>query len=302
MAGSKGDHMPGTLAPALCRLYDRLHRFWEGAATQRRLALCLLWIYLCTLAAVELARESLFPAWLPPPPHSYFSAIELAFTLILGIELLSLIFVLPASLSRSMGKQFEILTLILLRNAFKELPRFGEPVEISLANLFQVGEIAASAAAALCVFLCLGVYRHLQRPLHFIRNDDQRQGYVLSKKLVALILFGIFSGIALEHVWLFAQDKQAAGGAGFFETIYTVLIFADIAMVLIAQRYMPCYFAVFRNSGFVIGTLLMRLALSAPPYLCAGLAVFAALYVLALTWGINRFGSIFMEGDIQKRP
>ena len=287
--------MPGTLAPSLSRLYDRLYHFWEGTATQRRLALCLLWIYLLTLAAVELRRQGLFPAWLPEPPTSHFWSIELAFTLILGMELLSFIFVLPASLSRSMGKQFEILTLILLRNAFKELPQFGEPVEIGMGNLFQIGEIAASAGAALLVFLCLGMYRQLQQSRHFIQDDNRRQGYVLSKKLVALILFGIFAGIGVEHIWAFVQGRPAPGGSGFFETIYTVLIFADIAMVLIAQRYMPCYFAVFRNSGFVIGTLLMRLALSAPPYLCAGLAVFAALYVLALTWGIGRFSASFAE-------
>ena len=293
--------MPGAMAPALCRLYDRLYRLWEGAATQRRLALCLLWIYLITLVAVELERQGLFPAWLPRPPHSHFWSIEFAFTLILGMELLSLIFVLPASLSRTMGKQFEILTLILLRNAFKELPKFGEPVEIDLGNLFQIGEIAASAGAALCVFLCLGVYRHLQQQRHFIHNDVQRQRYIMSKKLLALILFGIFTAIGAEHVWAAVNGLPAPGGSGFFETIYTVLIFADIAMVLIAQRYMPSYFAVFRNSGYVIGTLLMRLALSAPPYLCAALAVFAALYVLALTWGIDRFAPAFGEESVRER-
>lgn len=293
--------MPGTMAPSLCRLYDRLHQLWEGSATQRRLALGLLWIYLLTLAAVELQRQGIFPAWLPTPPTSHFWSIELAFTLILGMELLSLIFVLPASLSRSMGKQFEILTLILLRNAFKELPKFGEPVEIGLGNLFQIGEIAASATAALLVFLCLGVYRHLQQGRHYIQDDSRRQGYVLSKKLVALILFCIFAGIGAEHFLAFLEGRPVPGGSGFFETIYTVLIFADIAMVLIAQRYMPSYFAVFRNSGFVIGTLLMRLALSAPPYLCAGLAVFAALYVLALTWGIGRFSATFAEGGAPGR-
>ena len=287
--------MPGTLAPSLCRLYDRLHHFWEGTATQRRLAFGLLWIYLLTLAAVELQRKGLFPAWLPQPPTSHFWSIELAFTLILVMELLSLIFVLPDSLSRSMGKQFEILTLILLRNAFKELPKFGEPVDIGMGNLFQIGEIAASAGAALLVFLCLGIYRHLQQGRNYIRDESRREGYVLSKKLVALILFGIFAGIGVEHVLAFLEGRPAPGGSGFFETIYTVLIFADIAMVLIAQRYMPSYFAVFRNSGFVIGTLLMRLALSAPPYLCAGLAVFAALYVLALTWGIERFSATFAQ-------
>lgn len=60
-------------------------------------------------------------------------------------------------------------------------------------------------------------------------------------------------------------------------------------MVLIAQRYMPCYYAVFRNSGFVAGTLLMRLSLSAPPLLCSATAVFAAFFVLGLNFGANYF-------------
>lgn len=281
--------MPGAAFPSLCRFYDRLHHAWEEPAIQRRLALCLLWVYLLALVAIELKRQGVWPLWLPQPPHSHFWSIQFAFTLILGMELVSLIFVLPASLSRSMGKQLEILTLILLRNAFKELSEFGEPVEVSLNNLLQVGGIAASGAGALCVFLCLGLYRQLQRPQHFIHSAEQRQRYVLSKKLLALILLLIFLCIGIQHAWGVIVGHSLSDGSGFFETIYTVLIFADIAMVLIAQRYMPCYFAVFRNSGFVIGTLLMRLALSAPPFLCAGLAVFAALFVVALTWGTNFF-------------
>ena len=51
--------------------------------------------------------------------HPFF-AIEVAFTILLILELLSLIFVLPKSVSRSLGKQFELLSLIFLRDAFKE--------------------------------------------------------------------------------------------------------------------------------------------------------------------------------------
>ena len=76
----------------------------------------------------------------------------------------------------------------------------------------------------------------------------------------------------------------------FFETIYTILIFADIALVLISQRFMPDLRAVFRNSGFVIGTLIMRLSLSAPwPWNIAS-SIFAAVFVLALTWATTYFG------------
>ena len=75
-----------------------------------------------------------------------------------------------------------------------------------------------------------------------------------------------------------------------------MLIFADIAMVLIAQRYMPAFHAVFRNSGFVIGTLLMRLALSATPLWSPAIGLFAAVFVLAVTWGTNYFTPLQQQG------
>ena len=62
------------------------------------------------------------------PGEEMLGLAHLAFSLILVMELMSLIFVIPASLSISIGKQFEILTLILLRNAFKELTTLEEPV------------------------------------------------------------------------------------------------------------------------------------------------------------------------------
>ena len=269
----------------LVKFYDRLQRFWERAATERGFGLALLWIYLGALCAVELQRMDLYPTWLPPVPDTHFFSIQTAFTLILVLEVISLIFILPNSLSRSMGKQLEILTMILLRNAFKELSLLPEPVSIDMDNLDAVIDIAVSGVGAVCVFLCLGFYRQNVRHQPFLNNPALLSSYVQAKKLTAITLLVIFTWLAAKDMWLALHGAHT----NFFETIYTVLIFADIAMVLIAQRYMPCYYAVFRNSGFVIGTLLMRLALSAPPLLCSGLAVFAGLYVLALTWGTNKF-------------
>lgn len=269
----------------ITRAFDSLHHFWENASTERSFGMLLLWIYLLALLAVELKRMGLYPVWLPQPPHSHYYSIQLAFTLILGLEVISFIFILPASLSRSIGKQLEILTLILLRNAFKELSVLPEPVSVDMENLRQVINIAVSAAGALCVFVCLGYYRRIIRPQSFKRSKDLLASYVRSKKLLAVALLLIFIALGVQDIHLFVTDHHT----DFFETIYTVLIFADIAMVLIAQRYMPCYYAVFRNSGFVIGTLLMRLSLAAPPLVSAAIAVFAALYVLALTWCANSF-------------
>lgn len=271
---------------AVGEFFDILHRFWESEKTERRLGFLLLWLYLLALASVELNRVGMFPDGWPKPPASHYYSIQLAFTLILAMEVISLIFVLPASLSKSMGKQLEILTLILLRNAFKELSIMPEPVYIDMDNLGQLIDIAISGSGALIVFLCLGFYRSMVRKQKlFLRDTNMLTRYVLCKKLLSVCLLGIFAGIAIYDAPAFIDGKDA----NFFETIYTVLIFADIAMVLIAQRFMPSYYAVFRNSGYVIGTLMMRLSLSAPPLLCSSIAVFSAIYVLSVTWGTNLF-------------
>jgi hypothetical protein len=249
-------------------------------------ALLIFWVYVCALISIELNRQNL----LPPPlavltPLSHFAAIHLAFTLILGLEVMGLILSISSSISRSIGKQFEILTLILLRNAFKELSALPEPVSV-LNNLQPVLHIGISGLGALCVFACLCVYMRLFRPQRFIHKPEMRMRYVMSKKLLSLALFVIFFGFAVWEARLFFHGR---GSHSFFENIYTVLIFADIALVLIAQRYMPTFQAVFRNSGFVIGTLLMRLALSATAPWDTVISVSAALYVLGLTWVTNYF-------------
>ena len=267
-------------------VFDWLHHAWEKPCNQRRMGLALLWFYLAVLLGVELQRQGLLPHWMPRLPNNHFYSIQLAFTIILGMELVSLIFIIPSSLSKSMGKQFEILTLILLRNAFKELANLPEPVHITLENIMSVVEIGSSAVGALAVFVCLGLYRRMARRQRFIESPEMRMRYVLSKKILALALFCIFVGTAARDFWELLQTGQPQH---FFENFYTVLIFADIAMVIIAQRYMPGYHAVFRNSGYVIGTLMMRLAISSPALISPVLGLAAALFVLGVTWATKLF-------------
>lgn len=277
----------------LTDIFDWLHHNWERTHVQRKVALVIFWIYVAALCCVELKRQGMLPPALAQlTPHSHFSAIQLAFTLILGLEVLSLIFIISTSFSRSVGKQFEILALILLRNAFKELAHLPEPVSIA-ANLEPVIHIAVTALGALGIFVALGIYGRLSSSYAYIQSPEMRMRYVISKKLLSLILFAIFLGIGIRDAWI---HLHTGADMRFFETIYTVLIFADIALVLIAQRYMPSFHAVFRNSGFVIGTLMMRLALSATPPWDTAASLFAAAYVLALTWATHYFRPAALRG------
>lgn len=278
-------------------VYDYLHELWESPATEQKLGVILLWVYLLALAAVELNRWGLYPEFLPHPPASHYYSVQLAFTLILGLEVISLIFILPSSLAKGMGKQMEILTLILLRNAFKELSILPEPVTISMGNIEPVYNIAVCITGGLIVFACRGLYQKIQRRQPLLHNAALLEQFVFIKKLLSFVLMLIFIAVAIYDFYLYLVYGIYSS---FFETIYTVLIFADIAMVLIAQRFMPSYFAVFRNSGFVMGTLLMRLSLSAPPLLSAGMAVFSGIYIVALAWVTNFFNPFSADQNLDQ--
>ncbi|HSN54167.1 MAG TPA: hypothetical protein VLT32_05825, partial [Candidatus Sulfomarinibacteraceae bacterium] len=67
----------------------------------------------------------------------------------------------------------------------------------------------------------------------------------------------------------------------------TLLIFADVLIVLISLRSSITYPVVFRYFGFAVATVLIRLALTAPRFIDAGLGITAALFALALTWLYN---------------
>lgn len=268
-------------------LFDIIHQFWENPRTQRGLATIIFFVYLAGLIGIEANRQGWLPPWLSHiTPTSHFQAIHLAFTLILGMEVIELILTISGSLSKSLGKQFEVMALILLRDAFKELSKLPEPVNLA-AGVEPVIHIASAGIGALAIFVCLGFYYQLRVHQNYITNPDEQMRYVMSKKVISLVLFLLFAGIAVRDLLIFTQTGE---DLNFFETIYTILIFADIALVLISQRFMPTFHAVFRNSGFVIGTLIMRLSLSAPwPWNIAASLV-AAVFVLGLTFATTWFG------------
>ena len=71
--------------------------------------------------------------------------------------------------------------------------------------------------------------------------------------------------------------------ADFLHGFYTLLILTDILVVLISQCYQPSFFTVFRNSGFALSTLIIRIALAAPPFYNVLLGIAAALFAILLT-------------------
>jgi len=266
-------------------IYDSIHHTLEHPVMRRRLYTGVFWIFIMVLAGTKAKSLGILPPGLAAyTPDSSWAAIHLAFNLILALELLSLIFTIPCSLSRALAKQFQILGLILLRNAFKQLPLLHEPINMAL-DWQAILNIGLLGAAALVVFICLGLYRRLPQPTRHMAGEI-RMRYVLAKKMLGLTLLVLFLYTGLDAIWHVLSTGQSTY---FFIHVYTILIFSDVALVLIAQRYIQNFHATFRNAGFVLATLLIRIALGTPPPWDALIGACAALYALALTWAVIRF-------------
>ncbi|SMF13035.1 hypothetical protein [Desulfovibrio gilichinskyi] len=265
--------------------FDPLHTFWESEKTQRTVAGILVACFIAALIGIELGNRGLLPDFIAiKTPDNHYHAIGIAFTLVLFLEVIGLIFVLPCSFAKSVGKQFEILCLILIRSSFKELVNFPEPITLT-GNMIPLYQILSDGAGAFAVFVLLGIYYKIQRPTPNL-SPDFKFRYVASKKLVALLLLATFAGLGIYNLVCPLLGKHHFD---FFSTFYTILIFSDILLVLISQRFLPSFHAVFRNSGFALVTLLIRLALAAPPFYNAILGVISAGFAVLLTLAYTTF-------------
>jgi hypothetical protein len=266
-------------------IFDPLHHVWENARIHKKISVGLVLFFLATVILIELKRQGFLPSGTAIIPNNHFYAVQFAFTVVLILEVISLIFTLPCSFSRSVGKQFEILSLILLRNAFKELAQLPEPVTFE-GSKSAVLYIISDGFGALLIFALLGYYYYVQSR---VAEDGMKSSdlfsFVAAKKGIALILLGLFIYMGINSAVLTIGGKAHTD---FLHDFYTLLILTDILVVLISQCFQPSFFTVFRNSGYALSTLLIRLALAAPPFYNVLLGMAAAVFAILLTMISNR--------------
>lgn len=274
--------------------FDSIHHYWEKERTERAMATLLILVFLGSLVVIEANRWGLLPPlFAKVVPTNHFYAVNAAFTLLLLHEVMGLVLILPRSFSRSVGKQFEILSLILLRSCFKELVNIHEPL-IFPQDVTPLLRILSDGVGALCVFILLAVFWRIGKVREKRRDGVRLYYFVVTKKLLASVLLMLFVGMGGYNLWLGASGQEMFD---FFAVFYTVLIFSDILIVLVSQRYLPCFVAVFRNSGLALCTVFIRLALSSPPYYNAAIGVGAAMFAILLTVAYNYFVSGRLLGE-----
>ena len=196
---------------------------------------------------------------------SPLSSLYTPFSILLVYEVYQLIRTIPDSFSSSVGKQYEIATLLVVRDILKRLSEVEgtEGWEISS----DLGFLLVECAAFLALFYTsLTYFRISDNPAKSGDMSGDIAVFVESKRLVANFMLIVFLLTAAYSFFTWIASVQDGGGSVsrviFFLDFFTFLILADILILLISYWFYTDFGNLARNTGFVLSTVIIRVAIS----------------------------------------
>ncbi len=231
------------------------------------------------------------------------SAIYTPFSFILIYEVYLLLYYLPKSTSIYIGKQYEIISLIVIRRIFKDLSN----LEVSL-NWFSIKNdllFTADLLAIVLLFFLIYIYYKLVRNSKVEKAEmitPEISKFISLKKIIATCLVPVFlvlSVYSLGH-WLyesfFSFSKIVTEikdiNKIFFDDFFTILILVDVLLLLFSFLHSDKFNIVIRNSGFIISTILIKLSFSTEGIMNIMLIVTAVVFGVILLKIHNQFDKI----------
>ena len=196
---------------------------------------------------------------------SPLSSLYTPFSILLVYEVYQLIRTIPDSFSSSVGKQYEIATLLVVRDILKRLSEVesSEGWEISS----DLGFLLVECAAFLALFYTSLIYfRMSEKSTKSSGISEDIAIFVEAKRLVANFMLIVFLLTAAYSFLTWVNSVQDGGGSVsrviFFLDFFTFLILADILILLISYWFYTDFGNLARNTGFVLSTVIIRVAIS----------------------------------------
>ena len=197
--------------------------------------------------------------------QSPLSALYTPFSILLVYEVYQLIRTIPDSFSSSVGKQYEIATLLVVRDILKRLSEVSNSQGWEIND--DVGFLLVECAAFIALFYTSLTYHKIST-----RSDDDEilsddvTTFITTKMAVANVMLIVFIAIGGFSLISWIGAVQDGGGsvdrAIFFLDFFTFLILADILILLISYWFYTDFGNLARNTGFVLSTVIIRVAIS----------------------------------------
>ena len=224
-------------------------------------------------------------------------AIYTPFSFILLYEAYLLVYYLPKSTTKYIGKQYEIITLIIIRRIFKDLYK----LEFT-NNWFAKKDnvlFTLDVVAVLILFYLIYVFYKIVDVKAQQKLSVEVERFINLKKIIATILVPVFIVLAIynfsfwlyENFYLVGQTEVTIKNINkiFFDEFFTVLILIDVLLLLFSFLHTDKFSQVIRNSGFIISTILIKLSFNIEGILNTIVTVAAVLLGVLILYIHNKY-------------
>lgn len=196
---------------------------------------------------------------------SPLSTLYTPFSILLVYEVYQLIRTIPDSFSSSVGKQYEIATLLVVRDILKRLSEVENSEGWKISS--DLGFLLVECAAFLVLlYTSLTYFRISSSSEKSEQMADNVAIFVEAKRGIANAMLLIFLVTAAYSFYTWVDSVQDGGGSVsrviFFLDFFTFLILADILILLISYWFYTDFGNLARNTGFVLSTVIIRVAIS----------------------------------------
>ena len=290
--------------PALStNVFDKLHEIFLSEHAKQRIEKTILYValvgFFIHLLLIYLSKFGLIDFSLTSDLFKNpISAIYTPFSFILIYEVYLLIYYLPKSFTTYIIKQYEIITLIIIRKLFKDL----SALELS-SDWFDIkGDLQFTYDILASVILFYLIFQFqkqgMQKSTDPQENSLKVERFIGRKKIIALVLVPLFFTMALVTFFNWASDISLANRTLpnfetvnnlFFDEFFTVLILVDVVLLLISFFYTDKFHKIIRNSGFVVSTILIRMSFGVNGLISTILIVAAVLFGLSIILIHNQY-------------
>ena len=254
------------------RLFSKLNSEKNKAAVERFFIYLAFLLFLLHLLIIFIADQTEFYPWLFEDLNTnYLPALYTPFSIILVYEVYFMIMALPLSFTESIRKQFEIISLIVIRKVFKDISDFDSFSAI-WQQMDQFLDVVFDLTGGLVLFFLVAIFFQASKNRKRFEKSIQTEKFIKFKEVISLGLCILLFTLAFFAFYEWGREVYLSAYTDyvysleldtlFFDDLFTVMIFTDVLIFIASFLYTNRYEVMFRNAGFIASTILVRISLS----------------------------------------
>jgi hypothetical protein len=220
-------------------------------------------------------------------------ALYTPFTIILIYEVYLLVYYLRRSIIEYIGKQYEIVSLILIRSVFEDFAHhsfsFQPLTDAGIAFIVKIVGISLLFYLVRLFYRIASMLRRKQPVAHGHKGEARQ--FLTIKKTVSVLLIFIFIGLLLfsvAHAFMTVSTMESSFmvlkkmNHVFYDSFFTTLILSEVFLLLLTMIYTDDFSIIMRDSAFIISTTLMKIAFGEEPLAFTGIIVVSVAFGVAM--------------------